>query len=167
MSTAANIQRALQPQTADVVVRPATPDDFLEMAEHGREWWLQTEFSRHIPYDPASIVESLHVLADSKMLLVAEAELDIVGFVGGIVVPLYVNAAYKVGMERFWWVHPDYRRSGVGAQLLAGIEAAAKAAGCTLWSMIAMQCMDPERAGTIYESAGYHWTERTYTKELQ
>jgi GNAT superfamily N-acetyltransferase len=100
------------------------------------------------------------------MLLVATDYLDLIGFVGGAVAPMYMNFDYKIGTELFWWVHPNYRKAGVGAALLSGIEAAAKAAGCKFWTMLAMQCMAPERAGQIYEAAGYRWVERSYSKEL-
>lgn len=136
------------------------------MAEHGREWWLQTEYSRSVAYDPHSVIATLHTLLEQKLLLVVEDGLDIVGFVGGTVVPMYMNLDHKIGAEMFWWVHPGYRRSGIGAMLLEGIERAAKAAGCKFWTMIAMQCMDPEKVGALYERAGYRWVERSYAKEL-
>lgn len=157
---------ALQPQEQPINVRPANEDDFLEMAEHGQEWWIQTEFAASVPYNAESVVSTLRVLAEQKMLLVATDYLDIIGFVGGMVAPMYMNLDYKMGTELFWWVHPNYRKSGVGQALLEGIEKAAKAAGCKFWTMIAMQCMAPERAGAIYEKAGYRWVERSYAKEL-
>lgn len=157
---------ALKPDEQAFYVRPANEDDFLEMAEHGREWWGQTEFHTSVPYSAESVVATLRHLAQQKMLLVAVDYLDIVGFVGGAVAPMYMNFDYKMGTELFWWVRPDFRKSGVGRALLEGIEVAAKAAGCRFWTMLAMQCMVPERAGAIYEKAGYRWVERSYAKEL-
>ena len=151
---------------APFYVRPANEHDFPEMVEHGREWWALTEYGKSVPYNAESVVATLFELEKQKMLLVAVDYLDIIGFVGGTTVPMFMNRNYKIGAELFWWVHPAHRNSGVGAALLAGIENAARAAGCKFWSMIAMQCMNPERAGEIYERAGYRWVERTYAKEL-
>lgn len=149
-----------------MIIRAADEQDFPAMAEYGRDWWQQTEFSRVVPYNAQSVVATLRKLAAQNMLVVAEHDLDVVGFVGGAVAPMYMNDDYLMGNELFWWVHPDHRKAGVGAALLDGIEKAAKAAGCTFWSMMAMQCMDPERAGALYERAGYKWVERTYAKVL-
>jgi GNAT superfamily N-acetyltransferase len=136
------------------------------MVSHGRDWFAQTEYSRSVTYDPHSVLATLRVLLEQKLLLVAEDGLDVIGFVGGTTVPMFMNLEHKIGVEMFWWVHPSYRRAGVGALLLDGIERAARAVGCKFWTMIVMQCMDPERAGAIYERAGYRWVERSYIKEL-
>lgn len=147
-------------------VRDAHPVEFAELVLYGRDWWKLTEFAGTISYDPYSVVSTLRSCRENHMLAVAEDDHEIVGFVGGVVVPAYMNMSHNIGTELFWWVRPDARGKGVGAALLSAIEDRARRAGCTYWTMIAMQCMDPERAGAIYERAGYRWTERSYTKKL-
>lgn len=149
-----------------MIVRAATSEDVPDLLRHGRDWWAQLPHSIKIPYSAESVRKTLEVLQGNNMLVVIEVDLRVVGFAGGVVNELYMNAKYKTGSELFWYVVPEFRSKGVGKELLLALEGAAKANGCIYWSMIAMQSHDPERAGAIYERAGYTWTERTYTKEL-
>lgn len=149
-----------------MIIRPMDPIDMPEMIEHGHTWWAETHFGKHVSYDPSSLLAVLRRSAAEGLAIVAEQQFQVVGFICGITAPCLANHAILMGNEVFWWVHPSHRGSGVGTKLLSAIESAAKTAGCAYWSMMCMQSHDPERAGRIYEQAGYSWTERTYTKDL-
>lgn len=149
-----------------MIIRPMEPIDAPEMVANGAEWWTQTYLGKHVSYDPRSVLATLERAHHEGLAIVAEEQLEIVGFLCGVRGPCLANHKVIVGHEVFWWVNPTHRGAGLGSRLLAAIESAAIAAGCSYFSMMSMQSHDPERAGRIYESAGYDWTERTYTKDL-
>lgn len=147
-------------------VRRAQPRDFEEMAVKGREFWEQTEYAPHVPYDEKSVIKWLGLMVEQGLLFLAETETEIVGFIGGLCSPMYANEAFKAGAELFWYLDPAYRKSGVALDLLRVIENAAKEIGCSYWTMIALESVDPERASTIYKRAGYRSIERSFSKRL-
>jgi GNAT superfamily N-acetyltransferase len=105
-------------------------------------------------------------MLEQKLLLMAEVAGEIAGSVGALAVPLYGNLTVLVGSEMFWWVEPPYRHSGVGKLMLSGIESAAKEAGVKVFSMMALESVEPEKAAAIYDRLGYAPTERAFSKVL-
>ncbi len=149
-----------------MIVREAKEPDFAEMALKGREFWEQTVFVADVPYSEESIIRWLPLMADQGLLFLAEESTDIVGFIGGLSAQIYANDSYKSGAELFWYLDPAHRNGGAAMELLKAIENAARASGCTYWTMIALESMQPERVGEIYEKAGYKSFERSFTKRL-
>lgn len=147
-------------------VRAAEPNDFAEMAVKGRVFWEQTEYSPHVPYSEESIIRWLEMMSEQGLLFLAEADGEIVGFIGGVAAPMYANDAYLAGAELFWYLDPRYRKGGTALDLLSAIEDAARGIGCTWWTMIALEAVEPERAASIYERSGYKPMERSFTKRL-
>lgn len=104
--------------------------------------------------------------SDDGICLVAEAGGQIVGVAGGLAHPFYFNHDHRTGMELFWWVHPNHRNGAVGRDLFDALENAARAIGCVSWGMIALDAVNPEAAGKIYQRRGYRASEHSYIKRL-
>ncbi len=151
----------------DFEIMPADPVDFPEMAEIGRAWFKLTSFAKDVPYDPQSVLRELERLRAAGMLFVAKDGLDVVGFIGGFTFPMYMNESVLAGMERFFYVAPSYRALGLGSALMGTIENVARKKGCTYWTMISMECMEPEKVGALYRSRDYEKEETSYTKRLK
>jgi len=149
-----------------MIVRAAKEPDFAEMALKGRSFWEQTEYSAEVPYDEESIMRWLPIMADQGLLFLAQEDTEIVGFVGGVSAPIFANDGYKAGTEMFWYMDPAYRHRGAAKGLLEAVENAARAIGCTYWTMIALESMQPVRVGEMYEKAGYTPHERSFAKRL-
>ncbi len=149
-----------------MIVRAAQEEDFAEMALKGREFWEQTEFGEDVPYNEESIVRWLPLMADQGLLFLAEEGTEIVGFIGGLAAQIYANDNYKSGVELFWYLDPAHRNGGAAMELLKEIEDSARASGCTYWTMIALESMQPEMVGEIYKKNGYELFERSFTKRL-
>lgn len=147
-----------------IVIRPARPEEFMLMAEKGREFHAATEY-RAIPYDPVSMMQTFAAMLEHGLLLIAEQDGAILGGIGGLKFNMFFNADTLCACERFWWLDPNYRNSRVGLELLIGIEAAALQAGCQYWLMLALEG-DNGRADTIYRRFGYQPVERAYLKSL-
>lgn len=147
------------------VVRPATHADIPEIVRMGRLFWDQTAL-RDIPFCPDSIAFTCREMMANELLLMAEVDGHIAGSVGATAAPMYANRSYFAATELFWWVEPQFRDSGIGRMMLKGIEDAARQRAVQIFSMIALEQVEPEKAAAIYARAGYTPTERAFTKRL-
>jgi GNAT superfamily N-acetyltransferase len=131
----------------------------------GRLFWSQTPYSE-IVYCPDSIAFTCRAMMEQALLLVSEVDGVIAGSVGAVASPLYANRDVLVAAELFWWVEPQFRNSGVGKEMLAGIEQACRNAGVYRFSMMAFDQIEIEKAAAVYQRCGYVPTERTFGKVL-
>lgn len=147
------------------MIRPATPEDIPHILRMGRLFWSQTAYAS-LPYCIDSMAFSCRQMMGAGLLLMAETTGQVSGSIGALTCPLYANRAILAAAELWFWVEPDHRSSGVGKELLLGLEAAAKARGVHLLSMLALEAVEPEKAKQIYLRAGYTPAEHTYLKFL-
>lgn len=147
------------------MIHPATAADIPEIVRMGRLFWSQTPYSE-IPYCPDSIAITCQQMIAQRLLLVATVDGTVAGAVGAMCSPLYANRDVLVAAELFWWVEPEFRNSGIGKEMLAGIEQACRDAGVYRFSMMAFEQIELEKAAAVYQRCGYVPTERTYCKVL-
>lgn len=149
------------------MIRNAEPRDIPEIARLGELFHAEAGCGDICDYSPEDTAKTLaHLIEnDDGILLVAEVEGEVVGMCGGLAHPLYFNHSHKGGQELFWWVKPGLR-DGTGRQMLEAMEAQAKAIGCSSWSMIALDTVNPELTGRLYRRRGYRATEHSYIKRL-
>jgi len=69
-------------------------------------------------------------------------------------------------VEDFFFVHPQYRKEGIGVSLLKAFEAWAKAEGCQKTAMIHLVDSYPDVLKKFYEGMGYRLMELHYVKDL-
>lgn len=147
----------------NLLIRLATPSDIPALVRMGRKFWSQTAY-RAIPYCPDSIAAHCTQMLSDRLLLMGELEGRVCGSVGAVLGPLYANRSVLVATELWWWVNEDARNSGIGRELLSGIESAAKAVGASIMGMIALDAVEPEKAKAIYSACGYVPAEHTFMK---
>ena len=145
-----------------ITVRPATKADDPPLIRFGENFYDSLDY-KDIPYCETSAARWFDFMRDLGVLFIALDGIKPIGMAGGVFSKFIFNDAYEVGAELLWWVEPEYRRSGVGAQLLAALENSAYARGAARWSMVAIEAT-ADRVGQIYQRSGYVPTERTYTK---
>jgi len=148
------------------MIRPATPDDALEMARLGVLFHEQADCSE-IPYiveDAAAAVIQFMQLPNF-MCFVAEEDGVIVGMIAGVLSPVYFNHSHVSGEELFWWVSKDAPPL-VGLKLLAAIEDKARELGCSTWQMKSLERLNGDRMEQLYTRRGYRASERLFIKEL-
>lgn len=151
---------------AALTVAPASEQDLAAVVELGAHFHEFTAWADHIEYDPDGAMVWAQVMQEMGLLVVAKDGDKVVACVGGIISPFLNNPSVTIGTEVLWWVEPEYRNAGLGNRLMSAIEQAAKDIGVQLWCMVSLEAVEPEKAGAIYEAAGYRLTEHTYMKEL-
>jgi len=144
------------------VIRPATPEDMPELLRMGRAFFAATAFGE-IGFEEDEARATLTLLAERGILLVAEQN-GLCGMAGALVFPFYFNLSHLTAQELFWWVDPRARQSGQGAELLAALEAAARARGAKSLTMIALDEIDGPRVAELYRRNGYAPSERNFIK---
>lgn len=131
----------------------------------GRLFWAQTAYAS-INYCPDSIRFICRESIRQGLLIVGERDEKVVGAVGALASPVIANRDKLFAAELFWWVEPKYRNTGIGLEMLDGIEAAAKTLGVSAFAMMALQGVEHDKAAALYERRGYTLTEHTFMRAL-
>lgn len=148
------------------MIRPARLEDCAQIALHGAEFHAEAGWADICEYSVDDCQATLgRMCGHPDAILLVAGEHEIVGMAGGLISPLYFNAAHKTGQELFWWISPS-ARGGLGLQLIDALEGEARARGCQSWAMIALDKISPERTAKLYERRGYRASEHTYVKRL-
>ena len=148
-----------------IVVRHGESGDIGSCVELAQKFWEETDYS-HIEFIPTCTAQRFALCMEHGLFSVVERDGRIIGTTAGLTSPLLCNSYVKVGAELIWYVYPEERRGSVGIKLLRHIEQSARDVGCRLWSMMALEAVNPELAEKLYLREGYAKMERTYVKEL-
>jgi GNAT superfamily N-acetyltransferase len=146
-------------------IRRATYEDIPQIVGMAAKFYATTSYSQWSPMCPESVDAIAGTMIDSGVMLVAEHDDRLVGMVGLAIAPFMFNTAHAVAYEVVWWVDPDAQGQGAGKALLAAIEPACRAAGCSAIQMVHLH-NSPPQAAALYERMGFRRTESSYTKEL-
>jgi aminoglycoside 6'-N-acetyltransferase I len=116
----------------DIQIRTARVMDCERLAEMFHALWPSGSTEEH-GKEVRSLIDGTAKLTMPIAVLVAEADSD--GVVGFVEVDLRSHAdgcdpAQSVGYVEGWYVTEEYRRSGVGAKLIAAAEEWARGFGC-------------------------------------
>lgn len=150
-------------------IRRGRADDFSTCSDLLRHFVSEAGLQESIGYDEDSFLAWLVMLTDKILpgeLLVVEYDGRVIGMAASVYSPCFFNRQVLTGAELFWFINPDHRKSGVGKALMEALEACAKHAGVSKFTMVALQALAPERVGKLYEAAGYKLNELAYTKAL-
>ncbi len=104
------------------MIREITDADIPVLLSHGSAFWEVTPYvSTGMEYNPEAVSQLIETLREDHYLRVAEADGEIVGFIGLLIAPFVFNPNYTVATELFFYVHP-LNRGSVGSQLIAQAE---------------------------------------------
>lgn len=149
-----------------MIIRDAELSDVPDLARLGALFHAESGLADLIEYVEADYAAWLSaVIGLPNVLMLVADDGEIKGATGGMVCPIYFNAAHITGEELFFWVHPDSRGS-LGLRLIEALESAARDAGCSSWHMKALAGVKPEATGRFYERRGYRPAENSYIKRL-
>ena len=144
--------------------RRAQVTDLNYFLEYGMSFWQQTPYKDSIQLDDNQIARVILDLMEHHYCRVVEDEGQIVGMIGCLLHPVFFNNDYIQATEVFFYVHPEYRSTGLGADLLREVEFEMKDMGVHMLALGDLTTsMDMDK---FYTEHGYDLTERTYTKVL-
>ena len=134
-------------EAMEVVVRAATEADTEALAQ------LITEFTG-TAITPAQIGARLTLSAGVEYPVVAQMGEDIVGFASLRIVWHYLGEDAPYAELSELYVRSGYRRQGVGRALIEDLEAQARKAGASSWSVLTAS--DNTAALALYQASGFH-----------
>ncbi len=148
------------------MIRRATEADIPTILDMGAKFCDLAGWSDIADFDPETTETMLRgmIASEDGILLVAETD-KVIGMAGGVMSPLYFNAAHRMGQELFYWIEPG-QRNGIGGELLTALEDEARAGGCKSWIMVALDKMRPEATGRMYRARGYRPAEHNWIRNL-
>lgn len=147
------------------MIREAEVRDIPEMVEMGRRFFAASGYADITELDPESLeatFKSLLENPDAVVLVVEKSKL--VGMAAALIYPFYFNLKHRTSQEMFWWVDQEHRGSGL--KLFDDLISGVKAKGAESLSMIALDALDPEKVGAIYERRGFRASERLFIRRL-
>lgn len=154
-------------------VRPATPDDYAEIASM-LEDFHRAAGTQYTKFDRESAIKMIEHLVTLRTgtVLVAQADMgdragvSLRGVIAGIIVPVFVDFSQLQAHEAFWWVRPEARGTGAGVALVAALEQWASDGGARTLTMVSFHGSHHEAVGDLYRRRGYSPLEYHYLKDL-
>lgn len=144
-----------------IEIRAATLADIPECAKQGRRMHQFSPY-RDIPYCEKSMHDTMAAQIAAGLLIVAFDGSSVVGGIGGLTAPMFINRAHTMAFEQYWWVHEEHR-GRLGLRLLKTFEDRAKELHC---SYVMMMTLSHNDIGVLYERLGYERFETGYVKRL-
>ncbi len=97
---------------------------------------------------------------------VLQHEGEIIGCIGGVIAPHYLDYSTLYFHECIWYVKPEYRNKGGGIKLLARVEKECRKRGVSKMVMTHTYSMMPEYFESLYTKLGYTKLETKYIKDV-
>jgi L-amino acid N-acyltransferase YncA len=145
-------------------VREAMPKDFDSILDMCEVFWKHTQFDE--PLDREHTRNMVQMSYDHELLIVAEDEGIIEGFMAAIKSPLLGTPAALAATELAWWINPDSRGRMYGVQLLQLLERLCIEQDVKYLNLAFMETSMPDKVKHLYKSLGYKLQETLYTKVL-
>lgn len=99
-------------------VRLATEDDIQIVVDTGEEFHYESIYGTLVSYDPDSVINHVNITFECDLLFVAYDDDKMIGFLGAVCVPFWLNNKLLVASEQFFWVKDKYRKAGIGDDLI-------------------------------------------------
>lgn len=148
-----------------MIIRDATEADFPAMIAVGREYYADSPNAAYAPLCEDSCADTLRLVLAQGILLVAEIEGAVVGFLAVIRAPSLINRAVIGASEVFFFVGQEARGHGAGAALLSAMVAACREQGFVFLQMHATSG-SPGQLRSMYLDDGFVPTEYSFTRRL-
>ncbi len=143
-------------------VRMMKGEDFEKVLDITHEFNKQTPYP--VSFNRKDASKSLTDLQPTA--IVAEDKGNIVGVLLLAILPVFWNYNQKQGIELCFYVHPDYRKGGLGKQLIEKMEMLAQLHGLVMVTMANISGSKDKVFDRYYSRLGYKKTEIAYTKEI-
>ena len=146
-------------------IRIATVEDAALLTAMGRDFLQYSEY-RNLSVTDDEITTSIAGIIGNGMSFVAEQDDQIVGFILGIIGPMWFVPRVRVAVELAWWVDPAYRTTSAGIRLLKAFEDHARNLNVQYIAMSDLVVQGDTPVARLLGRMGYSVTERMHTKEI-
>ena len=120
----------------------------------------------NVEFDLESVSSMVNFLRVNGIVQVAYDEDKLVGFLMAAIGPIPFNFDYTQASEIAFMVHPEYRKTGVGANLIKQAENVCRQQKVRYLNMVNLESVFPEKTEGLYKSQGYFKSETVFTKEV-
>lgn len=146
-------------------IRSATREDVPAIVAMGERFYAASGYESIAPVARESIAGLALLTMESGVMLVAEADGELVGMVSLFLEPFTFNPAVTLATELAWWIEPDHRGGMLAVRMMAALEESCRAKGAQ-WVRMATLATSPPQASAIYERLGYQPGDRYYMRAL-
>ena len=146
-------------------IRLATIEDAAVLTAMGRDFLKYSEY-RNLQVTDEEIQAGIAGVIANEMSFVAEIDGQIVGFILGIIGPMWFVQRVRIAVELAWWVDPAHRNTTAGVRLLKAFESHATNMGVQYIAMSDLVVQGDTPVARLLGRMGYIVTERMHTKEI-
>lgn len=146
-------------------VRHATRDDIPRIVEMGQAFYAMSGYAQIAEASIPSLAGLAIVTMETGVMLVAEADGEVVGMACLFIEPFTFNLEVSVASELAWWIEPEHRGGMLAMQMMQAIDAACRAKGAGVIRMAALR-NSPPQAAALYERLGYQKADSHYMRVL-
>tara|TARA_B100001094_G_scaffold332932_1_gene407395 strand:+ start:7224 stop:7691 length:468 start_codon:yes stop_codon:yes gene_type:complete len=135
------------------------------------EFFLQTKhhIDHGVPWieeQTSKVLDNLINHSESGVIIAQDKDGKVIGTTAGLKTDLWLAPCSSVGVELFWYVYPEHRKTRAGYLLFQALEAWAKDVGCDALTMVALDHLEADKIAKVYRRKGYEPIERAYIKRL-
>ena len=146
-------------------IRLATIEDAAVLTAMGRDFLQYSEY-RNLQVTDEEIQAGIGGVIANEMSFVAEIDGQIVGFILGIIGPMWFVQRVRIAVELAWWVDQAHRNTTAGVRLLKAFENHATNMGVQYIAMSDLVVQGDTPVARLLGRMGYSVTERMHTKEI-
>jgi hypothetical protein len=145
-------------------MRYATHDDILALVELGRPFVEQHPMLKGVAVSDESLATTLGNVIDHGVIIVAEdPNGELIGFLAGMLCPVWCAPEFKVATELAWWMKPGNRNGMTAIRMLRQFESWAEGQDAAQVIVSSIPAIS-KKVGNLYGKLGYQLVENSYRK---
>jgi len=127
------------------MIRIATLLDVPEIVKLTEQFYPETPYwtEHKIPFDYETVRDLVGNVVKRGIFVVAQQDDRLVGIMGAHVVPFVFNLSYTVCVEAIWWVVPEFRKTGLGVEMIHRVDKLRKLRNCKTFQMMRVAGTNP------------------------
>ena len=119
-----------------------------------------------LSFSEDTLYETILNFVNNHIALLAEKDNEIIGCIGGVVMPSIFDKNQKIAQEAIWYMPKEERKGSSGIRLLHQFEQECLNRGAKFISMIHMSNLMSDELRKFYEKSNYRLLENHYLKEF-
>jgi RimJ/RimL family protein N-acetyltransferase len=145
-------------------MRYATQDDVLALVELGRPFVEQHPMLKGIAVSHESLATAISNIIEQGVVIVSEApDGSLIGFLAGMIAPVWCAPDFKVAAELAWWMKPGHRNGMAAIRMLRQFENWAEGQNAAQVVVSSIPSIS-QKVGDLYDRMGYELIENSYRK---